>query len=57
MNVLSTSKEGDGRLLLILGLYTPHATAVLEIVFALSLKLATCNEDAVCCLLKFCWRK
>jgi len=55
MNLLSTYKEGDGRLQLILGIYTPHVTAVLEIVFACSQKLATCNEDAVRCFLKFCW--
>jgi hypothetical protein len=57
LNLLSTSKEGDGRLQLLLDLYTPHAMTVLEIVFVCSQKHATCNEGAVRCLLKFCWRK
>lgn len=57
MNLLITSKEGDERLQLTLGFYTPHATTVLEIVFICSLTHATYNEDAVHCLLKFCWSK
>lgn len=49
MNLLTTSKEADGRLQLMLGFYTLHATTILEISFCLFTDI--CHVQWMCCSL------